>query len=141
VVEASGVGGQSQATITPPTFTASAVDGFTTTVSHALALAPGATGLLTTDGNHPITLVADSASQISGQYDSDGDAVLDATAFTVTLSGTTVTLTSLVARALNSQGGRGQPLDLGLVNVVATVTVTDCDGDVVSTARRHGGRP
>ena len=73
VVEASGVGGQSQATITPPTFTASAVDGFTTDVSNALALAGGtATGLLTTAGNHPITLVADSASQISGKYDSGG---------------------------------------------------------------------
>ncbi|RWQ60376.1 MAG: hypothetical protein EOS85_35790, partial [Mesorhizobium sp.] len=74
VVEASGVGGQSQATITPPTFTASGVDGFTTNVTYALALAGGtATGLLTTAGNHAITLVADSASQISGQYDSDGN--------------------------------------------------------------------
>ncbi|RUU24328.1 DUF5801 repeats-in-toxin domain-containing protein, partial [Mesorhizobium sp. M6A.T.Ce.TU.016.01.1.1] len=98
VVEASGAGGQRQVTITPPTFTASAVDGFTTNVSYALALAGGpATGLLTTEGNHAITLVADSASQISGQYDSDGNNTLDATAFTVTLSGTTVTLTSLVA--------------------------------------------
>jgi len=39
VIEASAAGGQGQATITPPTFTSSAVDGFTTTVSHALALA------------------------------------------------------------------------------------------------------
>jgi hypothetical protein len=97
VVEASGVGGQSLVTVTPPAFTATAVDGFTTAVSYALALAGGATGLVTTEGNHPITLVADSATQISGQYDSDGDTVLDATAFTVALSGTTVTLKSLVA--------------------------------------------
>lgn len=62
VVEASGAGGQSQVTITPPDFTASAVDGFTSNVSYALALAGGAaTGLLTTEGNHAITLVADSA--------------------------------------------------------------------------------
>ena len=39
VVEASGAGGQSQATITAPTFTASAVDGFTTDVS--LRAGPG----------------------------------------------------------------------------------------------------
>ncbi|RWD95270.1 DUF5801 repeats-in-toxin domain-containing protein, partial [Mesorhizobium sp.] len=98
VVEASGAAGQSQATITPPTFNASAVDGYTTNVTYVLALPGGtATGLLTTVGNHPITLVADSATQISGMYDSDGDTTLDATAFTVTLSGTTVTLTSLVA--------------------------------------------
>ncbi|TIV44444.1 MAG: hypothetical protein E5V88_34850, partial [Mesorhizobium sp.] len=34
VVEASGVAGQSQATITPPTFNASAVDGYTTNVTY-----------------------------------------------------------------------------------------------------------
>ncbi|WP_429817948.1 beta strand repeat-containing protein [Ensifer sp. B1-9] len=137
VVEASGAGGQSQATIAAPTFNASAVDGKTTNVSYALALAGGtATGLTTTDGNHAITLVADSASQISGKYDSDGDAVLDATAFTVTLSGTTVTLTSSVAlEHSNAPQGAGEDntLDLnGLINVVATVTVTDGDEDVVS---------
>ena len=32
-----------------------------------------ATGLLTTEGNHPITLVVDSPTQISGKYDSDGN--------------------------------------------------------------------
>ncbi|RWN25054.1 DUF5801 repeats-in-toxin domain-containing protein [Mesorhizobium sp.] len=144
VVEASGVGGQSQATITPPTFTASAVDGFTTNVTYALALAGGtATGLLTTAGNHAITLVADSASQISGQYDSDGDNTLDATAFTVTLSGTTVTLTSLVAlEHSNAPQGAGEDnsLDLGtLINVVSTVTVTDGDNDVVSSQSASSG--
>ncbi|TIV90729.1 MAG: hypothetical protein E5V85_32345, partial [Mesorhizobium sp.] len=122
VVEASGAAGQSQATITPPTFNASAVDGYTTNVTYALALAGGtATGLLTTVGNHPITLVADSATQISGMYDSDGDTTLDATAFTVTLSGTTVTLTSLVALEHSNapQGvGEDNTLDLnGLINV------------------------
>ncbi|RUU46208.1 hypothetical protein EOC93_04495, partial [Mesorhizobium sp. M6A.T.Ce.TU.002.03.1.1] len=144
VVEASGAGGQSQVTITPPTFTANAVDGFTTNVSYALALAGGtATGLLTTVGNHAITLVADSASQISGQYDSDGDTVLDATAFTVTLSGTTVTLTSLVAlEHSNAPQGAGEDnsLDLGtLINVVSTVTVTDGDDDVVSSQSASSG--
>ncbi|RVA22276.1 hypothetical protein EN933_39490, partial [Mesorhizobium sp. M7A.F.Ca.US.001.01.1.1] len=143
VVEASGAGGHSQATITPPTFTASAVDGVTTNVTYALALAGGAaTGLLTTEGNHAITLVVDSATQVSGQYDSDGDSVLDATAFTVTLSGTTVTLTSLVAlEHSNTQGvGEDNTLDLnGLINVVATVTATDGDNDVVSQQSTSSG--
>ncbi|MBD9510882.1 hypothetical protein IB265_29360 [Ensifer sp. ENS10] len=144
VVEASGVAGQNQVTITPPTFDSSAVDGKTTNVSYALALAGGAaTGLTTTDGNHAITLVADSASQISGKYDSDGNASLDATAFTVTLSGTTVTLTSLVAlEHSNAPQGAGEDntLDLnGLINVVATVTVTDGDEDVVSQQSTSAG--
>ena len=143
VVEASGAGGQSQVTITPPTFTASAVDGYTTNVSYALALPGGAaTGLLTTQGNHPITLVADSATQISGKYDSDNNGSLDATAFTVTLSGTTVTLTSLVdLEHSNTQGaGEDNTLDLGtLINVVATVTVTDGDADVVSSQSSSSG--
>src|SRR3954447_16142103 len=133
-----------QAAITPPVFTASAVDGFTTDVSYALALAGApATGLLTTEGNHPITLVADSANQISGKYDSDGNNSLDATAFTVTLSGTTVTLTSLVALEHSNapQGGsEDNTLDLnGLINVVSTVTVTDGDNDVVSTQSASSG--
>ncbi|QND62888.1 hypothetical protein HB777_02465 [Mesorhizobium loti] len=144
VVEASGAGGQSQATITPPTFDASAVDGYTTDVSYALALAgAAATGLLTTDGNHAITLVVDSATQVSGKYDSDGDTTLDATAFTVTLSGTTVTLTSLVALEHSNApqgGGEDNTLDLnGLINVVATVTVTDGDADVVSKQSTSSG--
>jgi len=138
VVEASAVAGHSQATITPPSFTASAVDGYTTNVTYALSLVSGtATGLMTTAGNHPITLVANSASQISGMYDSDGNATLDATAFTVALSGTTVTLTSLVAlEHSNSPQGVGEDntLDLnGLINVVATVAVTDGDNDAVSS--------
>nr|WP_087575419.1 DUF5801 repeats-in-toxin domain-containing protein [Sphingomonas sp. CDS-1] len=144
VVEASGAGGQSQATITPPTFTAGAADGFTTNVTYALALAgASATGLLTTAGNHPITLVVDSANQISGKYDSDGNTTLDATAFTVTLSGTTVTLRSLVALEHSNapQGvGEDNTLDLnGLINVVATVTVTDGDNDVVSSQSTSAG--
>ncbi|RWL49037.1 MAG: hypothetical protein EOR60_03535 [Mesorhizobium sp.] len=144
VVEASGAGGQSQATITPPTFNASAVDGYTTNVTYALALAGGtATGLTTTDGNHPITLVANSGTQISGMYDSDGNNTLDATAFTATLSGTTVTLTSLVAlEHSNAPQGAGEDntLDLdGLINVVATVTVTDGDNDAVSQQSTSAG--
>ena len=87
--------------------------------------------------------MADSANQISGQYDSDGDAVLDATAFTVTLSGTTVTLTSLVALEHSNapQGvGEDNTLDLdALINVVSTVTVTDGDNDVVSQQSASSG--
>jgi hypothetical protein len=135
VDEASGNGGKSTATITPPGVTAGAVDGSTTDVTYALSLAGTATGLVTTAGNHPITLVADSATQISGKYDSDGDTTLDATAFTVVLSGTNVTLTSVVALEHdNTQGGsEDNTLDLsGLINVVATVTVTDGDNDSVS---------
>ena len=135
VTEASGAGGQ--ATITPPTISASAVDGQTSSTTYALDLAgAGATSLQTTAGNHAITLVEDSASQISGKYDSDGNGSLDATAFTVTLSGTTVTLTSLVPlEHSNSPQGAGEnnALNLnGLINVVATVTVTDGDADVVT---------
>ena len=136
VSEASGAGGQAQVSITPPGISASAVDGQTSNTTYALALAAGtATGLQTTAGNHSITLVADSANQISGQYDSDGDTVLDSTAFTVVLSGTNVTLTSLVAiEHDNTQGaGEDNTLDLnGLINIVATVTVTDGDNDSTS---------
>jgi hypothetical protein len=143
VGEATGAGGQSQVTITPPSITASAVDGSTTNTTYALGLVGGtATGLVTTAGNHAITLVADSASQISGKYDSNGDTTLDATAFTVSLSGTTVTLTSLVAlEHSNTQGaGEDNTLDLnGLINVVATVTVTDGDSDVVSQQSSTSG--
>jgi hypothetical protein len=135
VGEASGAGGQNQVTITAPTFTAGAVDGYTSSTSYVLSLAGTATGLVTTAGNLPITLVADSTTQISGKYDSDNSGSLDATAFTVTLSGTTVTLTSLIALEHdNTQGGgEDNTLDLnGLINVVATVTVIDGDNDAVS---------
>ena len=136
VTEASGAGGKSDVTITPPGFTVSAVDGSATNIAYALSLAGGpGTGLMTTSGNHPITLVADSASQISGKYDSDNDSTLDATAFTVTLSGTTVTLTALVALEHSNTQGAGEinTLNLnGLINLVATVTVTDGDNDAVT---------
>ena len=69
--------------------------------------------------------------------------MLDATAFTVTLSGTTVTLTSLVALEHSNapQGvGEDNTLDLnGLINVVSTVTVTDGDNDVVSSQSASSG--
>ena len=136
VIEASGAGGSNQATITPPTYSASAVDGSTPSVSYALGLVGGtATGLQTTVGNKAITLVADSTSQISGKYDSDGNGSLDATAFTVVLSGTTVTLTSLVAlEHSNAQGAsEDNTLDLNnLINVVATVSAPDGDADPAS---------
>ena len=135
VVEDSGVAGQQTVTITAPTFTASAVDGYSSSVSYGLALNGGpATGLMTTAGNHAITLVADSATQVSGMYDSNGDTILDATAFTVVLSGSSVTLTSYEALEHdNSQGvSEDNTLDLGsLINVVATVTVTDDDNDQI----------
>ncbi|MBR1280147.1 DUF5801 repeats-in-toxin domain-containing protein [Bradyrhizobium sp. AUGA SZCCT0283] len=136
VVEASGVLGHSVVTITPPTFTASAVDGFTTSIDYTLALAGGTvTNLLTTAGNHPITLVVDSTTQISGKYDSDANGTLDATAFTITVVGDQVTLTSLVALEHSNapQGvGEDNTLDIStLINVVATVTATDGDNDSI----------
>ncbi|MGF7473900.1 DUF5801 repeats-in-toxin domain-containing protein, partial [Salmonella enterica subsp. enterica serovar Minnesota] len=68
-----------------------------------------ASGLQTTVGNKAITLVEDSATSISGKYDSDGNGSLDATAFTVTLSGTTVTLRSFVAlEHSNAPQGAGE---------------------------------
>src|SRR6266436_967892 len=98
----------------------------------ALASATTATGIVTTAGNHAITLVVDSPTQISGKYDSDGNLTLDATAFTITLSGNQVTLTSLVALEHDNNQGPGEinTLNLnGLINVVATVTATDGDLD------------
>ena len=136
VNEASGATGQNQVSITPPTYTASGSDGVTSNTTYALSLAGTATGLVTTAGNNAITLVADSASQISGKYDSNGDTTLDATAFTVSLSGLNVTLTSFVALEHNNSqvAPEDNTLDLnGLINVVATVTVTDGDNDVVSS--------
>src|SRR5882724_1751993 len=132
VVEASGVVGDQVATITAPTFTASAVDGVTTTVGYTLSLVGStATGIVTTAGNHPITLHLDSPTQISGLYDSDGNGTLDATAFTVTLSGNQATLTSVVALE-HDNTNVSETLNLnGLINVVSTVTATDGDNDVV----------
>ena len=61
----------------------------------------------------------------------------------MTLSGTTVTLTSLVALEHSNapQGvGEDNTLDLnGLINVVSTVTVTDGDNDVVSSQSASSG--
>ena len=134
VGEATAAGGQTQVSITPPGITATAVDGQTNNTTYALALAgSSASGLMTTNGNHPITLV-ESSGNILGRYDSDGVGGLDSTAFTVTLSGTTVTLTSLVAlEHANAQVSEDNTLDLdGLINLVATVTVTDGDNDSTS---------
>jgi hypothetical protein len=129
VVEASGTGGKSDATITAPTYTVSAVDGYTDAVTYAVALTgDGTTTLQTTDGNHAITLVAVDANTIEGRYEGDDDGQVDDVAFTVTLLGTTVTLESAVAlEHSNAPQGVGD-------EVVATITVTDGDGDVVSIA-------
>ena len=136
VNEASGATGDNDVTVTPPTFTAGSSDGVTSNTTYALALAGGAaTGLQTTAGGHAITLV-ESSGNILGRYDSDGVGGLDSTAFTVTLSGTTVTLTSLVALEHDNTQGGGEDNDLdlsGLINLVATVTITDGDGDGTSS--------
>jgi VCBS repeat-containing protein len=138
VTEASVLG--NTVTFTPPTTTGgTAVDGISnTTIAYNLALAGTATtGLMTTNGNNSISLVVDSSSQISGKYDSDGDGWLDATAFTVVLSDSSVTLTSLVAlEHQNSPAGSGLGNTLTLNNLIkveATVSMTDGDGDVVSS--------
>ncbi len=129
VVEASGAGNSDTVTITPPAFTASAVDGFTSDVSYVLALSGStATGLLTTVGNFAITLDVVDANTINGIYDGAN------VAFTISLSGDQVTLTSFVAleHANAPQNTEDDTLDLGtLINVVATVTVTDGDNDQV----------
>ncbi len=132
VVEASGAGGSQTVQITAPTYTASAVDGYTDSVSYALSTVEGAaTGLQTTNGNYAITLHQVDANTIQGVYNGSN------VAFTITLSGSSVTLTSLVALEHSNTQGAGEinTLNLGtLVNVVATVTVTDGDGDVISTS-------
>jgi len=138
VVEASGAGEGKEATttITAPEFTYLAgADGLQSlTTTYALTLAGGtATGLVTTDGNYPITLSVSADGQtISGLYNGSN------VAFTVTLSGTTVTLVSNVALEHdNNQGpvpAEDNTLDISsLIKVTATITVTDNDGDVVST--------
>jgi len=129
-------GASTPATITAPVISASAVDGYSPTTTYALALATNsaASGLQTTAGNKPITLVVAADGQsVSGKYDSNS--TLDATAFIVGLSGTSLTLTSLVAlEHSNTQGGaEDNTLTLnGLINLVATVTATDGDNDAVS---------
>jgi hypothetical protein len=135
VVEASGHDHSDTEDITAPKYTVTAADGYHTDVSYKLALASTTTGLMTTDG-HAITLVLDGdGDTIEGVYDGNH------TAFTISLTGehdNHVTLTSLVAlEHSNAQQSEtvteDNTLDLNsLINVVATVTVTDGDGDVVT---------
>jgi T1SS-143 domain-containing protein len=130
VTEASLVGGQDSVTITAPTYTASAVDGYTDVVSYALALADGASsGLVTTVGNHAITLVVSGDGQtVTGQYNGSN------VAFTVSIVGGEVVLTSNVAleHANGPQNTEDNTLDInGLLNLVSTVTVTDGDNDAI----------
>ncbi len=132
VTEASLQTGQDSATITAPVFTASAVDGYSSSTSYALALAGTAdSGLVTTDGNHPITLVVSPDGQtVTGQYQDNGTQ----TAFTVSLVGNQVSLVSNVAleHANAPQNTEDDTLDLnGLIDVVTTVAVTDGDNDQV----------
>ncbi|WP_020157975.1 retention module-containing protein [Methylobacter marinus] len=130
VTEASLAAGQDSITIAAPTYTVDAVDGYTANTTYALDLAgPTGTGLQTTLGNHAITLEQVDANTINGAY--DGGQV----AFTIALNGNQVSLTSYVALEHDNNQGAGEDntLDLnGLVNIVATVTVTDGDGDIVS---------
>jgi len=138
VVEASGAGEGKEVTttITAPEFTYLAgADGLQSlTTTYALTLAGGtATGLVTTDGGYPITLsVSGDGQTITGLYNGSN------VAFTISLSGTTVTLVSNVALEHdNNQGpvpAEDNTLDISsLIKVTATITVTDNDGDVVST--------
>jgi len=138
VVEASGSGegNEATATITAPEFTYIAgADGLQSlTTTYALTLAGGtATGLVTTVGGYAITLsVSPDGQTITGLYNGSN------VAFTVSLSGTTVTLVSNVALEHdNNQGpvpAEDNTLDISsLIKVTATITVTDNDGDVVST--------
>ena len=136
VVEASGAGGSQTLAITPPAYTASAVDGASTSISYTLEMSGSdVTGLKTTDGNHDIKLVSDSPTQISGMYDGDGNGSLESTAFTVAVvNGNQVKLTSNVAleHANDPQNTEVNTLNLGtLINVKATVTVTDGDNDQI----------
>ncbi|MDD3937831.1 DUF5801 repeats-in-toxin domain-containing protein, partial [Rhodoferax sp.] len=137
VLEASGAGAGDSVTIVAPTYTADAVDGTSVATTYALSLVDGAaSGLQTTDGNEAITLVVSEDGQtITGVYGENA-----ATAFTVTLGedeggNATVSLVSSVAleHANETQNTESDTLTLeGLVQVVATVTVTDGDGDVIA---------
>ncbi len=131
VVEAGGVGGSQSVTITPPTYDAGAVDSpYVTDVSYSLGLSGvTATGLQTTAGNYDISLVQVNPTTINGVYNGSN------VAFTISLSGNQVTLTSYVAlEHSNAPQGEGEDntLDLGsLINVIATVSVTDGDNDQI----------
>ena len=137
VVEAAGDSADS-ISITAPTFTVTAVDGYTSQVTYELSLATESddSGLMTTIGNYPITLVVSEDGQtVTGVY-TDGDDI-EQTAFTVSLDGTTITLNSEVAlEHSNAPQGEGEDntLDLnGLIEVTATISVLDGDLDPVET--------
>ena len=129
-------------TITQPTFTPSAVDGFTTIELCAGPGGRGALGLLTTPGHHPITLVANSPAQISGQYDSDGTPrSSDGVHGDAVWHDGDADVVGALEHSNTPQGvGEDNTLDLDdLINVVSTVTMTDGDNDVVSTQSASSG--
>ena len=138
VVEASGVQGAQTFTIEGPTYDDGAVDGYSTEVSYALVAVDGDdAGMTTSDsagGEYAVTLDVVDGNTINGVY-TDGQGAKQI-AFTVSLSGDQITLTSFVAlEHSNAPQGEGEDntLDLGsLISVAATVTTTDGDGDVVA---------
>ena len=138
VVEASGVQGAQTFTIEGPTYDDGAVDGYSTEVSYALVAVDGDdAGMTTSDsagGEYAVTLDVVDGNTINGIY-TDGQGAKQI-AFTVSLSGDQITLTSFVAlEHSNAPQGEGEDntLDLGsLISVAATVTTTDGDGDVVA---------
>ncbi|MFL6745950.1 MAG: DUF5801 repeats-in-toxin domain-containing protein [Sphingomicrobium sp.] len=109
-------------------------DGAGTIVYGVSVVGGGATALKTAVGDFAITLVQTDAQTITGQYN-DGSVK---TAFTVHINADgTVTLTENVPLEHNTDGGTpaafNDTLNLsGLIN--ATVTVTDKDGDSVTSS-------
>jgi Ca2+-binding RTX toxin-like protein len=132
-----GAGFPIQSTSASPMITATTsfgADGAGTTSYGISIVGGGATTLKTAVGDFPITLVQTDAQTITGQYN---DGVVK-TAFTVHINANgTVTLTENVPLEHNVDGGT--PADFndtltlaGLIN--ATITVTDKDGDSVTSS-------
>ncbi|MBV7266499.1 DUF5801 repeats-in-toxin domain-containing protein [Erythrobacter ani] len=107
----------------------------------SLSVIDAASGLATAVGDYPITLVATSATLITGVFD-DGNG--DQPAFTVSIDGDgKITLTQIVALEHlidgdDSNGEHNDPLNLD-GKISATVTIKDGDGDTDSATVAIGG--
>ncbi|MGS3143480.1 retention module-containing protein, partial [Aeromonas sanarellii] len=112
---------------------ATGADGGSTDVSLRIDVA--ASGLMTTAGSKPITLVADGVDSdiVYGRFDSNGDGVLDSDAFKLEIGEDgKLSVTQYVAiKHPDSPDNYDEPVDL-TGKLSAVVTTTDGDGDVAS---------
>jgi VCBS repeat-containing protein len=119
-------------------------DGAATTnsVVYGLSLAGnGTTPLTTALGDFAISLVATSATTITGRYTDGGGVERDAFTVTINADGT-LTVSQFVALEHLQDGNTPLHNDALTLNglVTASVTITDSDGDSVSATRQVGGQ-